>query len=136
MCRALSATSVAMSAFVAGSVTAATRAENRSTHARIPYAWRAKTFPSRSRRASTPASSATFSSAIRASRLLSETRVYRSVTILQRNPGGQRVGDPAQAPGLVDEASERAVFDGGFGVHDEALVAQLVAGAVGADDDR
>src|SRR3954447_10432264 len=111
MCRAFMATSVARSALSAGSGSPATWAEKRSTHARMPYAWRAKTGPRWTALSRTSASSSAFWRAMKGGCFLSETDVASSPTILHRDAGGQRVRDPAERPRALDEHVEHVVVD-------------------------
>src|SRR3954454_23556867 len=125
MWRALTATSSASSVLSAGSGRSATWAEKRSTHARMPYAWRAKTGPRWSAPSRTSASSPAFWRAMGGSCFLSATRVAcSSATILHLDPGGERVGDPAERPGALDQHGQGVVVERRGALHDEPRVAQ------------
>src|SRR3954453_11234540 len=133
MWRALTATSSASRVLSAGSGRSATWAEKRSTHARMPYAWRAKTGPRWSARSRTWASSPAFWGAIFGRFFPSVTRVAcSSATILHLDPRGERVRDPAERPRALDQHGQRVVVEGRGALDDEPLVAQLAPGALRA----
>src|SRR3954451_18307516 len=133
MWRALTATSSASSVLSAGSGRSATWAEKRSTHARMPYAWRAKTGPRWSARSRTSASSPAFWRAMGGGCFLSATRVAcSSATILHLDTAGQRVRDPAEGPCALDQQGERVVVERRRALDDELRVAQLAPGALRA----
>src|SRR3954452_6408189 len=133
MWRALTATSSASSVLSAGSGRSATWAEKRSTHARMPYAWRTKTGPRWSARSRTSASSPAFWRAMGGWCFLSATRVASSsATILHLDPRGQRVRDPAEGPRALDQHGQRVVVERGRALDDQLRVAQLAAGPLRA----
>src|SRR3954452_3086608 len=136
MWRALTATSSASSVLSAGSGRPATWAEKRSTHARMPYAWRTKTGPRWSARSRTSASSPAFWRAMGGWCFLSATRVAcSSATILHLDPRGQRVRDPAERPRALHQHGQRVVVERRGALDHEARIAQLAPGALRAHGD-